>query len=235
MEWNIPKIWENGECWILGGGPSLTAQFKIPNEIVQGVLSGELPPSSYSPYLETIHGKHVIGVNGAFYIGNWIDIVAFGDENWFLNNRNQLLGFPKIKVAFCDVAEKGRFVYDGIKYVPRDGRKSSGITLRKNKISWNKNSGFASINLAYHLGVKRIILVGFDMDLNDSGKQHWHSLYRKQGRPPKSLPFDRHLRHTPSIKQDADELGIEIINASPDSKIKEFEKTTVEEILGIRL
>lgn len=232
MAWIIPKIWNGGECWILGGGPSLTTQFKIPEEIVKGVLSRELPPSAYSPYLSAIHDKHVIGVNGAFRIGNWIDIVTFGDKSWFIQNRKLLLQFPKIKVAFFDEVEQREFIYDGVKYVPRHGGCPSGITNRNNAISWNKNTGFASINLAYHLGVKRIILVGFDMDLDSSGKHHWHGLYRKNGAPPKKLPFERHLKQAPTIKRDADRLGIEIINASPDSKIKEFKKCTVQELIG---
>lgn len=232
MAWNIPKIWDGGECWILGGGPSLTEQFDIPRHVISEVISGKLPPNAYSPYMSAIHDKHVIGVNGAFRIGNWIDIVTFGDPSWFLENRQRLRSFPKIKVGFCDVAESRRYINDEVKYVPRYGAKISGITEKKNLICWNKNTGFASINLAYHLGAKRIILVGFDMDVDSLGRQHWHSFYRRNAAPPKKSPFPRHLKHAPAVKQDADRLGIKIINASPNSKITVFEKSTVKEILG---
>ena len=61
MIWQVPHIWDEGEVWILGGGPSVTKQFEIPNSLVQEVVNGAKPPSAYSPYMSRIHKKHVIG------------------------------------------------------------------------------------------------------------------------------------------------------------------------------
>lgn len=76
MNWIVPKIWEGGDVWIIGGGPSLTKQFDIPNDVVQRVLAGNAPPSVYSPYMSYLHDKHVIGINVAFLIGDWIDMYS---------------------------------------------------------------------------------------------------------------------------------------------------------------
>jgi hypothetical protein len=85
------------------------------------------------------------------------------------------------------------------------------------------------------MGVKRIILMGFDMRLSDDQKQHWHNLYqvRHKGRQREivKLPFKRHLRCFPDIARDAGRRGIEILNACPDSAIEEFPKLTVNQIL----
>ncbi|HDY87129.1 MAG TPA: class I SAM-dependent methyltransferase [bacterium] len=233
MNWRVPRMWEGGECWIIGGGPSMTEQFNIPNEVVQVVLEGKELPSIYSPYLSQIHGKHVIGVNAAYLIGDWIDMVFFGDGKWFLENRERLAKFPGLKVSCHPKASK--YNNEHIKYLPRDKEHGKGISSHSGKVSWNGNSGAAAISVAANAGVKRIILVGFDMKLDENFKQHWHGLYGTANRKVtdgRKLPFHRHLVGFSAIAQDARKRGIEILNACPDSTIKEFPKLSVEEILN---
>jgi hypothetical protein len=45
------------------------------------------------------------------------------------------------------------------------------------------------------------------------------------------LPFDRHLRGFAQIAKDAQQRGIEIINACPESAITQFHKCNVKELL----
>ncbi|KKL82554.1 hypothetical protein LCGC14_1983580, partial [marine sediment metagenome] len=51
----------------------------------------------------------------------------------------------------------------------------------------------------------------------------------------RKLPFHRHLVGFSAIAQDAQKRGIEILNACPDSTIKEFPKLSVREILNGRI
>ena len=234
MSWKIPRIWEGGECWIIGGGQSMCKQFGIPHKIVQSVMKGESKPDVYSPYLSAIHKEHVIGINMSFQIGNWIDIMFFGDGSYFLNNKNQLAEFPGLKVC-CDPKVKK---YDWIKMVDRDLNKPRGLSSILGKVSWNGNSGAAAINFAVHLGCKKIMLLGFDMKLTEKNQQHWHNLYGRQSRldDPKdkkirNLPFDKHLRGFPFILEDAKKLGVEIINVNPDSAIECFRKVNLSDVL----
>ncbi len=231
MNWVVPKIWEGQDVWIIGGGPSVTKQFDIPNEVVDSVLNGSTPPSIYSPYMSALHNKHVIGVNVAFMIGDWIDMVFFGDKGFFLRYQDQLAQFPGIKVTCTHSGSK----QDWIKFLPHDKEHVRGISTIPSKVSWNGNSGAAAINLAAHTGAKRIILLGFDMTLGENKMQHWHDIYQRgkiesQERLRK-IPFDRYLTGFKQIASDAGKLGIEILNASPQSKIKEFKKFTLKELL----
>ncbi len=79
----------------------------------------------------------------------------------------------------------------------------------------DKNIGAAAINLAYHTGATRVFLLGFDMNLGNSSRQHWHNVYNRgpivEPKRIKKLPFRRHLRYFPNIAYDAKELGLEII------------------------
>jgi hypothetical protein len=111
-----------------------------------------------------------------------------------------------------------------------------GITNRKDRVSWNKNSGASAINLAYHMGVKRIFLLGFDMKrAPDNIAEHWHSVYReqKESRKVPHLPYKKHLPSFGPISNDAQRLGLEIINVGKDSAITQFKKVTLEEALEL--
>ena len=238
--WQVPKIWEDSEVWILGGGPSLITCFDIPDSIVDSVRSRKAGLETYSPYLATIHSKHVIGINVAYQFGNWVDICFFGDRGFFDTNRAGLSNFRKLVVT-C-VRKVGEKNLSWIKYLPQElqstnkrskGRKE-GISTNPNMVCWNENSGAAAISVAAWAGAKRIVLVGFDMNLDPVSKeQHFHNNYHLKGKGllPKQLPFNFHLRAWGAIKSDADNMGIEILNTSLNSAITEIPKVHIKELL----
>ena len=234
MLWKVPKMWEGGECWIIGGGPSVPREFGVPEEVIARVLLKELPVSAYSPYLSAIHDKHVIGVNAAFLIGDWIDMVFFGDGRFYFDNKKALCAYSKMKITCNTNIQKKKGVHS-IKYLQKQGNHPHGITTQPGTVSWNNNSGAASISLAAQLGVKKIYLLGFDMKAGEKGNQHFHSHYKhgKINAPknPMKLPFHRHLQCFPSIARDAKRLGIEIINVNPNSAITVFKRVKLSEVL----
>jgi hypothetical protein len=243
MKWIVPPIWEGGDVWILGGGPSVTKQFGIPNDVVEKVRSGELPPSAYSPYMKAIHDCHVIGINVSYLIGDWIDMMFYGDAKFYLQHKKTMATWPGLKVSCSPSAANIPWV----KYLVRDPAHPHGISKRLDAVSWNGNSGASAISLAVHLGAKRIILLGFDMTLDSNGKKHWHNLYKKPAPPPPRgilppkrhkgrtiqhvQPFEKHLRGFPEIARNAKAMGIEILNASPESRITVFPKFNLKELL----
>lgn len=226
--WQIPEMWKGGEAWILGGGPSLTTCFDIPQDIVNEVRFKKKGIDAYSPFLAAIHSKHVIGINVAYQLGDWLDICFFGDNGFFLAHGDRLSQWPKLKVSCATHTENLNWV----KYLPWEKKRGSvklkhlGISSYSKAVSWNWNSGAASISLAAWLGVKRIVLVGFDMKANVTNNHHFHNLYN--GSKP---AFNNHLRGFPVIKSDADNLGIEILNTSLDSAITAFPKVHIKELL----
>lgn len=227
--WNISKIWEGGECWIIGGGPSMPGQFNVPDDVINKVRAGDYEPSAYSPYLSPIHDKHVIGVNTAFLIGNWIDLVFFGDQyNFFIPFKRQLSRFKGLRVTTHPTPPEE---YDWVLHVPRDRSKRKGLSPLKNKVCWNGNSGAAAIDLAVHMGARRIILLGFDMNDDSQTPSHWHTKYGNRKRSVSIANHKRHKQCFPYIARDAKKRGIEIINANPNSAIDAFMKVKAEELL----
>lgn len=233
MIWQVPRMWEGGDVWIIGGGPSVPKQFSVPEKVIQKVVEGTSPPSAYSKYMSLLHNKHTIGINVAYLLGDWIDMVFFGDKGFYLKHEQNLSNFPGLIVSCHPEADK----IDWVKYTPRDTSRVKGISQDPRKVSWNNNSGSAAISVAVHAGAKRIILLGFDMKLNGNHNQHWHDVYHKgqivgqKSVRGMSQTFDRHLRSFPEIAKDAKRLGVEILNASPDSAIECFPKFSVKELL----
>lgn len=228
MQWVVPKIWEGGDVYIIGGGPSMTKQFNIPDHIVQDVIAGRLHPSVYSSFMSCLYNKHVIGINIAYMLGNFVDIVFFGDLSFFIKHQPNLAKFTGLKVCCHPSGER----YPWVKSLRRAGEHYQGISPTPDKVSWNGNSGSAAISVAAHAGAKRIILLGFDMQLNDLNQQHWHDIYGKKSRDTtKALPFVRHMAGFNKIQFDAQRLGIEILNCSQDSAIPNFRKITLKDVL----
>jgi hypothetical protein len=230
MSWIVPRIWENGEVWIIGGGPSIPKQFNIPEDVVRKVISGALLPSAYSPYMEAIHNKHVIGINVAYTIGEWIDFVYFGDTGFFTRHYRSLAEFPGIRISSHPCIKQT----DWVKYISAESRKY-GISPTPDRVYWNGNSGAAAISIAANTGAKRIVLLGFDMQIGENKMQHWHDLYSRgpvdnPGRETK-LPFERHKIGFKQIAIDAKKRGIELLNASPTSSIVELTKVAVKDLI----
>lgn len=231
--WNVPKIWDGGECWIIGGGTSVPRQFGVPEEVILKVMTGA-PASEYSPYLSPIHKKHVIGINNAYKIGDWLDVIFFGDCAWYVMHKENLAKINRLKVTCCDRFAKPDALCEGIKYLAKDKTKNLGISNNPSLVCWNNNSGAAAISLAAHFGVKRIVLLGFDMNLDEKRVSHWHGSHntspsRVLGKNVKIPPFARHLKGFPQIAADAKARGIEILNASPISAIQDFPKVNAKD------
>lgn len=169
----------------------------------------------------------------AFQLGDWVDFCFFGDDGWFRDHRDALCQFTGMRISCAPMFGKTTYHADNgerVKYLIQDPKKSHGISDVPYTVCWNANSGAAAISLAAHLGAKKIVLVGFDMQLDSNGNSHWHKEY--QLHPNRRPVFPRHLRGFPIIAKDAERMGIVILNASPDSAITSFPKMTVEAVLN---
>ena len=199
--WVAPPMWSGGECFILGGGPSLR-DFDI----------------------SRLEGKRVIAVNNAYKLAPWIPVLFFGDCRWLASNSAALLHFAGLKVTTCEQhVDK-----PGIKVIKRRNS-PQGLSTDPAILTWNLSSGACAINLAVHFGVKRIVLLGFDMQIVD-GNHHWHNDYPKPVNP-KHNPYPRFMRTFPVIAEALKRRHVECVNACPGSKLEVFPKVPVEDVL----
>jgi len=233
--WRVPNMWDGGDAWILGGGPSLLENFSIPKKVEEEVRDRKQKLSAYSPYLAALHDKHVIGINVAYQLGTWLDMCFFGDKDIYLAHDAELSQWAKLRVT-SDSYSASRASY--LKYLPKEerkdrpiGKRNLGISTRADRVCWNWNSGAAAISIAAWTGAKRIILVGFDMNLSKANQQHFHNVYKQKDTEQIRSTFETHLQGFSFIRKDADAMNIEIINTSLNSAITDFPKVHIKELL----
>ncbi|WLB14828.1 hypothetical protein QIH87_49820 (plasmid) [Bradyrhizobium elkanii] len=89
-------------------------------------------------------------------------------------------------------------------------------------------SGFHAINLAIQFGARRILLVGFDMNL--SAGAHWSKDCQGVGKPDKART-ESWRASLDAIRPQFDRLGIQVINIGERSSLKSFKKMSQSEAL----
>lgn len=102
-------------------------------------------------------------------------------------------------------------------------------TRRAGVVGWGGNSGFHAVNLAVQWGVKRIILVGFDMTLAKG--VHWHGPHVGKLHNPTDCGVARWRERLDAQAPLLAGLGIEVINTSMASALQNYQKMTLEEAL----
>jgi hypothetical protein len=113
------------------------------------------------------------------------------------------------------------------------GEGSSGLGRRH--IHWGGNSGFQAINLAYLWGASRIVLLGFDMQVDQiSGASHWFGEHKPAPGVPVRNPkkFDSWIRHLETMARDLTDAGIQVYNATRTTALTCFPRIPIDQILG---
>jgi len=107
-------------------------------------------------------------------------------------------------------------------------RRGAGLCTDEDTIHHGHNSGYQAINLAYHFGVSRIILLGYDMQ-HTGGKTHWH------GDHPKSLNnaagVANWVKNFKPLAKDLARVGIEVINCTTETALDCFKRADVRDVL----
>jgi hypothetical protein len=91
-----------------------------------------------------------------------------------------------------------------------------------NVLNYTQNSPYVAIDLAAHLGAKKIGLYGLDFT-----EDHF---FGKTGRHVLSSQLDEINRQFKRLDEGCRAMGVEIINLSPESRITAFRKGSIEEI-----
>lgn len=99
------------------------------------------------------------------------------------------------------------------------------------KVGAGGNSGFQALNLAVQWGAKCIILIGFDM--TDQSGVHW---YGRNNWPRANNPdhnnFKRWIDAFTKAAPQLERMGVDVVNASPNSALKCFKHRSIAEALS---
>ncbi len=120
-------------------------------------------------------------------------------------------------------------VFPAVRYIK--SKVGPGLSFDRSVIHQGSNSGYQAIGLAVHLGVKRIILLGYDMKFGPEGQVHHHGDHPKGMNNPAAGLFSAWIERFKTIVPDLERAGVEIINCTPGSALKCFPAAKLEEVL----
>lgn len=204
--WTVKPEWSGETVAILGGGPSLTQE-----------------------QVDYCRGKcRVIAVNTSYWLAPWADLLYFCDQVWHCwhfggtDNRGErhkpdprYHEFRGIKAALSNACTHG--VDSAVRILQNYGT-GPGLCTLPDGVYTGRNSGFQAINLSFHLGASRVILLGFDMRAVE-GRTHWHMAHK---RPTPEQDFEREMLPLFQSLVEPCKGRMQILNATPGSAISCF-------------
>lgn len=104
---------------------------------------------------------------------------------------------------------------------------SKPLLTQPGRLAWGGNSGYAAINLAWHLGAKRVILLGYDQK-GDDFTAHWHPPHHESVQKRFNWPM-WHAEFA-KLAAVAPQHNLEIINATRDTALTCFKRVNLEDL-----
>ena len=204
--WSVEPLWKGGTAAIFAGGPSIT---KAQCERCRDA------------------GLYTIAINDAYRLAPWADILYFCDPRWWEWHKNnaEFKAFVGMKVTLRPTIAK---LDRSVRWLKEAGLR--GLETQSNGLKTGNNSGYQAIGLAVHLGVSKIILLGYDMKQAANGKWHWFGNHPNTN-PTLSLADTWKVNYTYMVKPLA-ERGVKVLNATPGSALESFQKVSLDDVVG---
>ena len=205
--------WKGATVAILASGPSLTVE----------------QCDAIRAWRGAARGRYVIAINTTFRRAPWSDMLYACDGEWF-RAVDKATGTRYIDEATGVMGRSRMWTQDksaadafGLHYIASD--RAPGLSRDPRRINQGNNSGYQAINIAYHAGAKRMILLGFDCKPG-----HWHAPH------PSPLsnrgPVDKWKRNFRGLAADLEREGIEVVNCSPGTALTAFKVQPLADALS---
>lgn len=169
----------------------------------------------------------MVAVNDAVLHLPFATALFSADAMWIRNRFEVISQFPRER--YLAVAED--FDFTDAPEATYLWRSRHGYGLSDNPCAvymGGGNSGFAALNLAYLKGAKRVILLGYDLS---APGMYWHSGYPWSAPLNNDLTFGRWVHGFDTAIAQLHNRGIQVINASPASRIQAFQRVSLDEAL----
>lgn len=190
MNWSVPPEWFNEVAFLLACGPSFS---RVPVDKLQG------------------KGR-VLAINDAYQRVPWADVLYACDLKFLRAHQDRILG-----------TFQGRYIVSldnnlpGVRSLRNTGE--VGLETDPGGLKHGHNSGYQAINLAYHLGATKIVLLGYDMG-TPNGQLHWQPRSDQQTEFGFNQSLSIMLACFPSLVQPLYEAGVSVVNCTPHSKLQ---------------
>lgn len=171
----------------------------------------------------------VIAINTSYRMARWADVLYAADTKWWRLNHEDALTFPGEKWT-CS-GEPHRLY--GLHRCA--GKVGVGLSVDPTTLHTGGNSGYQAVNLAYHFGARRIILLGYDMQ-HTGGKRHWHEDYpaltKRGDRMDNATPVAAWRMRFEAMARDLRIRKVRVENATRQTALTCFPRVALEDALG---
>lgn len=158
-------------------------------------------------------------VNDAYRLAPRANWLYACDDRWWRFHHEAVTAVFQGERWTQDEAAAKRY---GLNWI--QGKSEPGLSRDPNVIHHGANSGYQAINLAYHFGAKRIILLGYDMHGSHFFGEHPAEL-------PVKSSFSVFLANFPQLAADLKAEGVEVVNCTPGSVLHSFHEAPLREVL----
>lgn len=179
-------------------------------------------PSLTPADVDLCRGHEVIACNLSYQICLWAAHMIAVDIGWWKQFHTDV--YMKFRGTKWTTSTRARDDY-ALDYMKHSC--AQGLSKEEGVINGGGNTGQAAVNLAYHLGAKRIVLLGYDMQRTNK-MSHWHGDYKALSNGNSFTTWIRRLERMCNNLRDE---GIEVVNATQQTAITSLLRMTIEEAL----
>ncbi|AEH88191.1 methyltransferase domain-containing protein [Mesorhizobium opportunistum] len=170
--------------------------------------------------LSALAGSHVIAINSAWRTYPHADVLFFADSRWWTKFHPDFAG---LIVTTCEWSDKR--IRNLKKIAP-----GKGLAESPDRLALQTTSVTGAINLAVHFGAARIVLLGVDGQIVQGRRHHHDEAYPW---PLVKGCFDKHAAEFKAIAPSLAKLGVEVINANPNSAIDVWPKLSFGDVVSM--
>lgn len=201
----VPRIWVGETVVCLAAGPSLT-----------------------QADVDACHGRaRVIAVKDTIRMAPFADcLYCCGSDRgrWWDVHGPKLGHFEGLRYTL-DPKAASRWGAHLLRQGPDEGLSTTPTTL-----CTGKNSGYQAVGLAFLLGARRILLLGFDLQPATDGREYFFGAH-PYPRPVKN-PYDRFIECFATLVEPLKKHGVEVINCTRDTALTAFPQMSIQEALA---
>lgn len=152
----------------------------------------------------------------------WADMLYAADCR-FWHCYDSALKFPGLKVTASESP------YAAVHFLRVTG--NEGYDPAPGTIRTGGNSSYQALHIAAQAGASRVLLCGVDLHLRNGS--HHHGDHPSKLRNPSQVDLNNMIKRFRSLTEPMRQMGIEVLNCSPDSDLDAFPKAGIEEALSL--
>jgi hypothetical protein len=201
---SIPRLFEGEKAFVMATGPSLN------QDAVDRMYSAD--------------GFRYIGISDCYRICPFLDFFYACDNRWWGIHHDKVMDWGGSKNGYWCTETVTKKAYPDLKLIT--GRGGNGWSNDQSLIHYGSNSGYQITNIAYLLGIKTMILVGFNMMVVNKLSHFF-------GDHPQGLSRNNsyHSFASQFTKIDYKKAGVAVINTASPTKLDHFPKMSLEDAI----